>query len=115
MRPPHKSYLAWEARLVQVMATLEVMCPSFWNAPTAHGMLHIDHHMQAYGCFKAINGLVHERYMGKLKRLCQHGDKNKMQTLATQINLFEIANDWLLGNQYNSAYVVVMCLLYIIH
>ena len=100
-------------RLVQVMATLEVMCPSFWNAPTAHGMLHIDHHMLSYGCFKAINGLVHERYMGKLKRLCQHGDKNKMQTLATQTHLFETANNWLLNKQYNSAYVVEMFIIYI--
>ena len=75
--------------------------------------VHIDHHMLSYGCFKAINGLVHERYMGKLKRLCQHGDKNKMQTLATQTHLFETANNWLLNKQYNSAYVVEMFIIYI--
>ena len=44
--------------------------------------------------------------MGKLKRLSKHGNRNRMATLAINVDIFQTAQDWLLDKDLELHYKV---------
>jgi hypothetical protein len=95
-----------KARLLESAASLEALLPAFWSSITKHFATHLDRFQIHWGCFWAANELLHERMMGKLKRLSKHGNRNRMATLAINVDIFQTAQDWLLDKDLELHYKV---------
>jgi hypothetical protein len=95
-------------RLFESAAALEVELPAYWNQITKHLATHLHEPMSAWGLFWATNGLLHERLMGKLKRLSRHGNRNRMATLVNNFLLYQKSQDWLLQKELELHYSVRM-------
>ena len=93
-------------RLHEAAAALEALLPAYWSSITKHHATHLDLFQKFWGCFWAANELIHERIMAKLKRLANHGNRNRMATLANNWDIFQTANWWLLEQDLNLRYKV---------
>ena len=93
-------------RLDETAAALEVVLPAFWTSSTKHNAIHLDLFQEYWGCFWASNELIHERIMAKLKLLSKYGNRDRMFTLASNWDIFQTANDWLLNAELKLHYKV---------
>jgi hypothetical protein len=93
-------------RLLESAAALEALLPGFWSSITKHFATHLDRFQRLWGCFWAVNELVHERMIGKLKRLSKHGNRNRMATLARNVDMFQSGQEWLLDKDLRLHYQV---------
>jgi hypothetical protein len=91
-------------RFREAAAALEALLPALWSSATKHYGQHLDLFQIDWGCFWSTNELYHERMNGKMKRLSQHGCRNRMVTLANNWDAFQAANNWLLDPEVTTTY-----------
>jgi hypothetical protein len=94
------------SRFRESAAALEALLPAYWSSITKHYGTHLDRFQELWGCFWSCNELIHERILGKMKRLSRHGSKNRIKTLAKNWDVFQAANNWLLDDQLVISYRV---------